>query len=272
MDFTLWGLHQEDREGAPSGRRRSRRGNFLTSLDSGILLLECSNLSLAENAAVLATSGATTKEGGSIGNSFLYVDLAASFIAQWDDDALMRRDKAPQRRTHRTAAAATPTWDLSSPSSALLEQDTVDGGEWEKALGTCDEPWEDQSWAELEEAAVLDDDWTDELPPMDPELEDHFGSLEAAEAHAVTEFKSASSDMRNATRTFMETKDLVSRVKHAMGYFLVSPTPIASQIQSDINRTCEGRTGTWNSHSTRSVFALSPNGTFGPGLCKSRDA
>ena len=29
------------------------------------------------------------------------------------------------------------------------------------------------------------------------------------------------SDMRNATRTFMDAKDLVSRVKHARGYFLV---------------------------------------------------
>ena len=97
----------------------------------------------------------------------------------------------------------------------------MDGGEWETALGTCDEPWEDQSGEELEEAEVLDDDWTDELPPEDPELEDQFGSLEAAEAYAVTEFKNASSDMRNATRTFMEAKDLDSRVKHARGYFPV---------------------------------------------------
>ena len=131
----------------------------------GILLLESSNLSPAENAAVLTTSGATTKEGGSIGNSHLYVDLAASFIAQWDDEALMRRDKAPQKRSHHTAAAATTTWDLSSP---------VDGGELEMALGTCDEPWEDQSWEEPEEAEFPDDDWTGEFPPDDPELEDQF--------------------------------------------------------------------------------------------------
>ena len=91
----------------------------------------------------------------------------------------------------------------------------MDGGEWETALGTNDEPWEVQSWEEPEEAEVLDDDWTDELPPGDPELEDKFGSLEAAEAYAVTEFKNASSDMKNATRTFMEAKNLVSRVKHA---------------------------------------------------------
>ena len=96
---------------------------FLHPLIQGILLLECSNLSPAENAAVLATSGATTKEGGSIGNRYLYVDLAASFFALWDNEALMRRDKAPQRRTHHTAAAATTTWDLSSPSNSFLEQD-----------------------------------------------------------------------------------------------------------------------------------------------------
>ena len=133
----------------------------------------------------------------------------------------MRRDKASQRRTHHTAAAATTTWDLSSPSNSFLEQDTVDGGELEIALGTYDEPWEDQSWEEPEEAEFPDDDWTDELPPEDPGLEDQFGSLEAAEAFAVTEFKNASSDMRNAKRTFMEVKDLVFRVKHARGYFPV---------------------------------------------------
>ena len=189
-----------------SSRRQGRHSIWQTQKSTRQLCI----LSPAENAAVLATSVATTKEGGSLGNSYLYVDQAASFIAQWDDEALMRRDKAPQRRTHHTAAAATTTWDLSSPSSAFLEQDTVDGGEWETALGTNDKPWEDQSWEEPEEAEVLDDDWTDELPPDDPELEDQFGSLEAAEAHAVTEFKNASTDMRNATRTFMEAKDLVS--------------------------------------------------------------
>ena len=52
---------------------------FLHPLIQGILLLECSNLSPAENAAVLATSGATTKEGGSIGNSYLYVDSGRKF-------------------------------------------------------------------------------------------------------------------------------------------------------------------------------------------------
>ena len=177
-------LHQADAEIDES--------TFLHPLIQGILLLECSNLSPAENAAVLATSGATTKEGGSIGNSYLYVDLAASFIAQWDDEALMRRDKAPPKRSHHSAAAAITTWELSSPSNTFLEPDTVDGGELEMALGTCDETWEDQSWEEPEETEFPEDDWTDEFPPDDPELEDQFGSLEAAEAYAVTEFKNAS--------------------------------------------------------------------------------
>ena len=81
----------------------------------------------------MATSGATTKEGGSIGNRYLYVDLAASFIAQWDDEALMRRDKARQKRSHHTAAAATTTWDLSSPLNSFLEQDC---GWWRVGNGT----------------------------------------------------------------------------------------------------------------------------------------
>ena len=54
-------LHQADAEIDES--------TFLHPLIQGILLLECSNLSPAENAAVLATSGATTKEGGPIGSS-----------------------------------------------------------------------------------------------------------------------------------------------------------------------------------------------------------
>ena len=66
-----------------------------------------------------------------------------------------------------------------------------------------------RSWEEPEEAEALDDDWIGELPLEDTELEDQFGSLEAAETYAVTEFKNASSDVKNATRTFMEARDLV---------------------------------------------------------------
>ena len=204
-------LHQADAEIDES--------TFLHPLIQGILLLECSNLSPAENAAVLATSGATTKEGGSIGNSYLYVDLAASFIAQWDDEALMHRDKAPQKRSHHTAAAATTTWDLSSPSNSFLEQDTVDGGELEMALGICDEPGriragKSQRRLNFRMTGQMNSHQTTQSWKINL-------ALEAAEVYAVTEFKNASSDMKNATRTFMEAKDLVSLVKHARGYFPV---------------------------------------------------
>ena len=50
---TVKALHQADGE--------IDETTFLHPLIQGILLLECSNLSPAENAAVLATSGATTK-------------------------------------------------------------------------------------------------------------------------------------------------------------------------------------------------------------------
>ena len=126
-------LHQADAE--------IDETTFLHPLIQGILLLECSNLSPAENAAVLATSGATTKEGGSIGNSYLYVDLAASFIAS----GTMRHSRVVPR-VHRDERITLPLQQqrrgiLSSLSSAVLEQDTMDGGEWETALGTYDEPW-----------------------------------------------------------------------------------------------------------------------------------
>ena len=193
---------------------------FLYPMIQGILLFDCSNLSPAENAAVLATSGATTKEGGTIGNIYLYVDLAASFIAQWDDEALMRRDKL-LRDVHITLLLQRRRRGTSLLRRALIWKRAL----WMAASGrrhsAYDESWEDQSLEELEDTEVLDDDWTEELPPEDMELEDKFGSLEAAGAYATSEFKNASSDMKNATRTFMEAKDLVSRVKHARGYFPV---------------------------------------------------
>ena len=130
-------LHQADAE--------IDETTFLHPFIQGILLLECSNLSPAENAAVLATSGATTK-----GRRAPLETVICMLI--WPQASLpsgtMRHScvvtRLHSRRTHHTAAAATTTWDLSSPSSAFLEQDTVDGGEWETALGTYDEPWEDQ--------------------------------------------------------------------------------------------------------------------------------
>ena len=62
-----------------------------------IVLLDCCQLNPAEHAAVLATSGATTEQGSSIGNSYLFRDVVASFSDQWDAGATQRRDKSSHR-------------------------------------------------------------------------------------------------------------------------------------------------------------------------------
>ena len=93
MDFTLEAFIKKTGKALHQADAEIDETTFLHPLIQRILLLECSILSPAENGAVLATSAATTKEGSSIGNSYLHVDLAASFIAQWDDEALMRREE-----------------------------------------------------------------------------------------------------------------------------------------------------------------------------------
>ena len=90
-------------EGCVEQKKRAARHQADANIDAdtllhplilGIMLLECSQLTSAENAAVLATSGATTKEGITIGHSFLFEDLVASFGAQWDDEAIQRRENS----------------------------------------------------------------------------------------------------------------------------------------------------------------------------------
>ena len=133
-------LHQADAE--------IDETTFLHPLIQGILLLECSNLSPAENAAVLERRQRME----------VPLDTVICMLI-WPQASLPRGTMRHScvvtrlhRRTHHTAVAATTTWDLSSPLNSFLEQDTVDGGELEMALGTYDEPWEDQRWEEPEEA------------------------------------------------------------------------------------------------------------------------
>ena len=58
----------------------------------GIMLLECSQLTSAESAATMTTSGSTKRECSTIGDGYLIQDLVASFRAQRDDEAMQRRD------------------------------------------------------------------------------------------------------------------------------------------------------------------------------------
>ena len=115
----------------------------------------------------------------------------------------MRRDRAPQRRTHHTAAAATTTWFLSSPSNSFLEQ--VVSWKWHSVpMINLGETRAGKSRKRLNFRTTTGQN--EQLPPDDPDLPDQLGSLETAEAFAVTELKNASSkhEKRNTTIYFLE--------------------------------------------------------------------
>ena len=56
-----------------------------------------------------------------------------------------------------------------------------------------------------------DDDWDEDFPKDDVDLEEQFGSLETAEAFATTEMEIASSEIKGATRSFMDARKLVAQ-------------------------------------------------------------
>ena len=238
------------------------------------------------------------------------------------------RDSCVETRLHRDVRITLPLRrqrrGISLPRRAtFLELDTVDGGESEAALGTCDEPWEDQCWEEREETEIPDDDWNRGastrghgvgrsiwLPGSSGSLRSdgvqdcfvghekrhtniHGGQGSGLSGKACERllpcgrcgcFRWFSND--NAERIATDWRReryghwreqpgrkrtwSWTRKREAPSRF---PTPIASRIQSDINRSCERRTGARNSSAlaTRSALALSPNGTSGPGLSKSWD-
>ena len=84
----------------------------------------------------------------------------------------------------------------------------------------------------------------------------------------MTEFKSASSDMRNATRTFMETKDLVSRVKHAMRLLPCGQPGCFRSFSADnaerMTIRQDAAKGVTSAHGTR----IQPGQVFARGLAK----
>ena len=68
------------------------RTDFLHENLRGILLAETSGLTSSELASVLATSGTTSAEGESIGNSWAFAHLADALSTPWSDAALSARD------------------------------------------------------------------------------------------------------------------------------------------------------------------------------------
>ena len=90
--------------------------DFLHENIRGILLAETSRLTSSEFASVLATSGTTGAEGGSICNSWKFSHLVEAFCTQVVDGALAARDA--QARKSDVVVAAVDNVDFSELSEA----------------------------------------------------------------------------------------------------------------------------------------------------------
>ena len=116
-----------------------------------IMLLECSQLTPAVNAVVLATSGATTNEAPSVTDTCSKIWSQASV-----------RSGTMMQLGHVAAAA-----------SLKRMSGDADPDEYEE---------EEQEWVEAADAYCGDDDaWVEDFPQDDVDLEEPFGSLETAE-------------------------------------------------------------------------------------------
>ena len=108
--------------------------------------LECRQLThTAENATVLATFGAKTKQGSTIGNRYLLEGLVASFGALWDDEALLPRHRGStsrslQRFSKREKMSEHVEWDADPDEYEEEEQEWV-----EEADAYCgnDDEWDE---------------------------------------------------------------------------------------------------------------------------------
>ena len=169
---------------------------FLHPLILAITSLECSQLAPEVTAAVLATLGATTLEGSTNGNSYLFKYLVASFGARWDDEAIQRRDKSSShRRRAGQLATAASSWDNQLVSPTIFEDGEIvsETYEWDADLDECEE--ESQEWVDHSN----DDGWYEDFPQDD---------------------SSMSSDMKK-TRHCVDATKLVAQVKSARGCFAV---------------------------------------------------
>ena len=184
------------------------------------MLVDTSGLTSCEIASVSATSGTTGAEGESIGNSWKFAHVADAFSAQWGDAALAARDS--KARTLEAVVAAVDNFHLSGLSEAASgiehgiswsdvdqqideygdDYDEFYEGDVEWHTGDCDDGMEESAY-------------TVGPPTNDPELLEEFdGILEDADASASQVYASAS-------RSFQETRELLSRVKSARGFFSV---------------------------------------------------
>ena len=110
----------------------------------------------------------------------MFEDLVASFGAQWDDEAIQRRDKLPSHRHAGHLAAAASSWEhqLVSPTFFEYGENVTETHEWDADPDQYEE--EEQEWVEEADADFGNDEWCEDFSQDDVDLEEQFGSLETA--------------------------------------------------------------------------------------------
>ena len=186
----------------------------------GILLAETSGFTSSEFASVLATSGTTSAEGESIGNSWKFSHIVEAFCTQWSDAALAARDAKAKKSD--AVVAAVDNFDLCELSEAAARiENAISWNHTDPQIVECEDDdddnyEEDADWYAGDCDDELDDTaYTASTPTDDPELLGQFaGNLEDADASASQVYASAS-------RSFQEARELLARVKGARSYFPV---------------------------------------------------
>ena len=179
-----------------------------------------SGLTSSEFASVLATSGTTSAEGESIGNSWKCSHLVEAFCTQWCDAALAARDA--KARKSDAVVAAVDNFDLSELSEAAARiENAISWNDTDPQIveyeNDVDDNYEEEvDWYTGDCDDKLDDTaYTTGTPTDDPELLEQFdGNLEDADAFASQVYASA-------IRSFQEARGLLARFKSARGYFPV---------------------------------------------------
>ena len=187
----------------------------------------------AENVAVLATSGPTAKKSNAIGYNDLFEDSVASFGVQRDDEAIQRRDKSSSHRRAAHLAAATSSREYQLVSPTFFEDGKMSLKRMIGMLILMSMRRKSKNgWKKLLPPMANGDDWDEEFPQYDVDLEEQFGSLETSKPFPTTELENASSDIKSAARRSMDARKLVAQVKPARRIFLVLGVGAFDGLQS----------------------------------------
>ena len=178
---------------------------FMHEFILGLILLDGTGLDPSEQAAVLATSGAS-------GNSYLYPDVKKALTEQWSEEQLSSRDRQKGYKARKGVHAVFEDSDeLAAYAEEVYEEAYYDGfGEATDLTETAMTAAEDlitYAGADASEAA--------EQEAGEDGLAAAVMPSEGGEYDEWTETAYA------ASRTFVEARKLINEVKNARGYFPV---------------------------------------------------